>query len=93
MTAAELRRRIEKLEAEAPAEPAPDPELAAKFEAMTDQQLDAWLEAYWREKSRDPEWVRQQEEHVAFLESLTDQQLEMRMRWLCTDPRHRGQFP
>ena len=90
MSPTELRRRIEALEAKAPAEPIGDPELAAKFEAMTNEELDAWLEAHLAEKARDPAWVAEQEEHHRRLESLSDAELQDRFKWLCTDPKLRG---
>ena len=92
MSPTELRRRIEALEAKAPAEPIGDPELAAKFEAMSNDELDAWLESHLAEKAKDPEWVAEQEEFHRRLESLSDAELQDRLRWLCTDPKVRGEW-
>ena len=90
MRRTDLRKRIEALEAKAPVDSPGDPELAAKFEAMTNEELDAWLEAHLAEKARDPAWVAEQEEFHRRLESLTDAELQDRLRWLCTDPKLRG---
>jgi hypothetical protein len=89
----DLRRRLDRLEAAAPAGRDPDEtEFAAMFEVMTDQELDAWFEAHLAEKAKDPEWVRQQEEFAARLEALSTAELEARMLWYCTDPRTRREW-
>lgn len=86
MTLAELRRRVAVLEEKAPAEPASDPELAAKFEAMTNEELDAELERRMAEYAASPEGKL----FAARLEALSDQELEAFMKWHCTDPKLRG---
>ena len=60
------------------------------FKAMSNEELDQWLEAHLAEKAKDPAWVAEQEEHHRRLESLTDAELQDRFKWLCTDPKLRG---
>ena len=88
MTPAELRKRLERLEAAAPAEPAPDPEWVARVEAMSIEELDAELERRLAEYGASPEGQL----FARRIEALTDEQLEAFMKWHCAPPGNRGEW-
>jgi hypothetical protein len=88
MTPGDLRKRVERLEAAAPAGDAGDPELEAKFAAMTDAELDAALAERLELAAADPElqarWAR--------MDALTADQLDDYLAWCRIPPAQRGEF-
>jgi hypothetical protein len=90
MSPADLRKRLERLEAAA--RPAPDPvdaETEAAFAAMTDQQLDQFLTERMELAAQDPAV----QERWARMDEMSLEEIEAMVRNYCQPPATRGAVP